>query len=137
MDKFRLLTLALTTLFIGCSPMGSILEWKSDPEYRAFISTRIAESVISYEGDEDEEIVEELCDGSGWIVHGDGHKTPCPGCDACDNNGEEPTEVIITEQEPRQTIEFQSCPTGTCPTSRSNCYSQTQKKGFLRRLFGR
>ena len=30
-----------------------------------------------------EEVVEEKCDGSGWITHGDGHKTECPGCSAC------------------------------------------------------
>ena len=23
------------------------------------------------------------CDGSGWITHGDGHRTACPGCDNC------------------------------------------------------
>lgn len=25
----------------------------------------------------------EECDGSGYITHGDGHKTPCPGCAKC------------------------------------------------------
>ena len=36
--------------------------------------------------DSDDEVVEEKCDGSGWITHGDGHKTECPGCSACKNN---------------------------------------------------
>lgn len=33
---------------------------------------------------------EQLCDGSGWITHGDGHKTECPGCSACKNKNPEP-----------------------------------------------
>lgn len=28
------------------------------------------------------------CDGSGWITHGDGNKTKCPGCQKCQNVGE-------------------------------------------------
>ena len=35
---------------------------------------------------EDQDVVEEKCDGSGWITHGDGHKTECPGCPACQKN---------------------------------------------------
>lgn len=38
---------------------------------------------MTYEGDT---VVEEKCDGSGWITHGDGHKTECPGCSACQSN---------------------------------------------------
>jgi len=26
------------------------------------------------------------CDGSGYITHGDGHKTPCPGCENCEKS---------------------------------------------------
>lgn len=28
-------------------------------------------------------VVLEKCDGSGYITHGDGHRTPCPGCENC------------------------------------------------------
>lgn len=28
-------------------------------------------------------VVNEKCDGSGFITHGDGHRTPCPGCENC------------------------------------------------------
>ena len=47
--------------------------------HRPYISTRLAKVIMS----EDEEVIEEKCDGSGWITHGDGHKTECPGCSAC------------------------------------------------------
>tara|TARA_Y100001973_G_scaffold101839_1_gene165700 strand:+ start:79 stop:777 length:699 start_codon:yes stop_codon:yes gene_type:complete len=56
---------------------------KDDINYRPYISTNLAK-VIMTEGDD--EIVEEKCDGSGWITHGDGHKTECPGCSACQKN---------------------------------------------------
>ena len=42
----------------------------------------VAFIVNSYSTVEEEETVE-MCDGSGFITHGDGHKTPCPGCDKC------------------------------------------------------
>lgn len=51
--------------------------------YRPYISTNLAKVVMT---DSDDEVVEEKCDGSGWITHGDGHKTECPGCSACKNN---------------------------------------------------
>lgn len=41
----------------------------------------------------------ELCDGSGWITHGDGHKTECPGCDACQDNQPNVDPVVDPEEE--------------------------------------
>ena len=36
--------------FTGCiPPQETETEWKSDPEYRAFIATRMAESIINYQ----------------------------------------------------------------------------------------
>ena len=49
--------------------------------YRPYISTTLAKIIITKDVDPDENT--ELCDGSGWITHGDGHKTECPGCKAC------------------------------------------------------
>jgi len=54
--------------------------------YRPYISTNLAKVVMTEEVD----TVEEECDGSGWITHGDGHKTECPGCSACENNNPKP-----------------------------------------------
>ena len=65
--------------------------------YRPYISTNLAKVIMT---DSDDEVVEEKCDGSGWITHGDGHKTECPGCSACKNNTpEESTPIIEPSQQ--------------------------------------
>ena len=61
---------------------------KDDINYRPYISTNLAKVIMA---EDEDEVVEEKCDGSGWITHGDGHKTECPGCSACQNNVPEPT----------------------------------------------
>lgn len=63
----------------------------SQTNSRGYISTRLAKSIISTGDIIPDDGVKEICDGSGWITHGDGHKTPCPGCAACQNDGEEPS----------------------------------------------
>lgn len=50
---------------------------------RAYASTQLAKTVITNPVIDDKDKDEELCDGSGYITHGDGHKTKCPGCSAC------------------------------------------------------
>jgi hypothetical protein len=86
MKKLAIILLLMFTT--GCVKEQN--EWKSDPNYRAYIATRISESILTYQEEIDEEVVEELCDGSGWITQGDGHRTECPGCDACENKAQEP-----------------------------------------------
>ena len=129
MKRSRLFIVALTLLFVGCSPTQSIIEWKSNPEHRGFVSTRMAKAVMEIPViDEDEEDeVEELCDGSGWIVHGDGHKTPCPGCEACEKQVVESVGIIVDVVE--------DCPDGKCPAPSSQ--SQPKRRGLLKRIFGR
>jgi len=56
-----------------------------DVNYRPYISTRMAKVLMQKDVKPDDENAEELCDGSGFITHGDGHKTECPGCPACKN----------------------------------------------------
>ena len=59
--------------------------------FRPYISTNLAKVILS--SDVDPVIIpdnKKLCDGSGWITHGDGHKTKCPGCEACKPDGDEP-----------------------------------------------
>ena len=121
MKRSRLFIIVLTLLFVGGSPTQSIIEWRSNPEHRGFVSTRMAKAVMQMPViDEDEEDeVEELCDGSGWIVHGDGHKTPCPGCEACE----------------KQVDAVEDCPNNQCPSPSSQL--QPQKRGLLKRIFGR
>lgn len=139
--------------FTGCvPPQETETKWKSDPEYRAFIATRMAESIINYQKNNiDEETVEELCDGSGWIVHGDGHKTECPGCPACESNEYDQTidwsvepilntsevlkefEISTKQEEPtEQKSEVQD---DVLPESKP--VAQQRKKGIIKRAFGR
>lgn len=88
MKKFVLLI--LITFIAGCSEVERS-DWESNPKYRAYISTRLADAIIEYDTLTDEVVIEEeLCDGSGWITQGDGHKTECPGCDACKSANEAP-----------------------------------------------
>lgn len=63
----------------------------SDYHYRPYISTRLAKAVMSNTDLEltPEEEDKAICDGSGWITHGDGHRTECPGCKACDKKEDE------------------------------------------------
>ena len=72
-------------LLSGCMPSPSV-HVESHPDYRAFISTRIALASMVNPVVPDDEENEELCDGSGWIVQGDGHRTECPGCKACEKS---------------------------------------------------
>lgn len=69
-----------------------------------------------------------ICEGAGYVVHGDGHKTPCPCVESgqdCEHNPKcgysEPTPVV--------------CANGKCPTSRST--NSSRRGGFFSRLFGR
>jgi len=39
------------------------------------------------------------CDGSGFITHGDGHKTPCPGCKNCEKGENPSTADIVLDEE--------------------------------------
>lgn len=55
-------------------------------DHRSNISLKLAESIINNPVDNSENETTE-CDGSGWIVQGDGHKTECPGCKNCQGTG--------------------------------------------------
>ena len=69
----KISTLALASI-LTLSAYGSGYEIN----FRPYISTNLAK-VIMVDVDDNTEV----CDGSGWITHGDGHKTECPGCSAC------------------------------------------------------
>ena len=95
----QLSILILLTLVAGCTETKTS-QWKSDPEYRAYISTRLADAIIEYDILNDEVVIEERCDGSGWITQGDGHRTECPGCDACESTSDAPeiewsTDIVL------------------------------------------
>ena len=66
------------TLAFASIIMLSVYSETSGNNFRPYISTNLAKIVMTG----DNEVTEE-CDGSGWITHGDGHKTECVGCAAC------------------------------------------------------
>jgi thiol-disulfide isomerase/thioredoxin len=57
--------------------------------YRPYVVVHLAKAIMTT-GDAPDDPVADLCDGTGWITHGDGHKTECPGCAACKKNDPEP-----------------------------------------------
>jgi len=78
--------------------------------FRPYISTNLAKATMMKQI----EVIEDECDGSGWIIQGDGHKTECLGCSKCE--AVEPE--LVT------------------PTTTQNCTS-TRKRGLLRKIFWR
>lgn len=62
--------------------------------YVAFI---VNEQISTAPDDEEDEV---QCDGSGFITHGDGHKTPCPGCSKCQRSQEPVEQVVESEDSP-------------------------------------
>lgn len=80
--KFRTSALiAMALLVVGCSPI--LDEDQVLTNFRPYISTNMAKAVMKDNTPDEVDPVDEKCDGSGWITHGDGHKTPCPGCPNC------------------------------------------------------
>ena len=80
----NLVFLLACLLTVGCDvPVDPICN--HDNSMRAYQATRLAVAAMNNPDTTPDE-VEELCDGSGYITHGDGHKTKCPGCSACLKN---------------------------------------------------
>lgn len=57
--------------------------------------------IVNSNSNIEEEQAVETCDGSGFITHGDGHKTPCPGCNKCQSGQVSPS---LTETQPTQNL---------------------------------
>lgn len=66
---------------------------------RAFVATKLAQSILT-KNDKPNDIEQDLCNGSGYIVHGDGHRTVCPGCNACRKKDENVQQVVVENLEP-------------------------------------
>ncbi len=93
MYKYLLL---LTMFLVGCDvPVDPTCDHGN--AMRAYQATRLAVAVISTPDVPDEEDNEELCDGSGWITQGDGHRTECPGCSACEKQDRQMAADMETE----------------------------------------
>lgn len=73
----------LSTAVVSAGLIFLVSDVNYDKNWRPYIATNLALSVMDFENRVAPQPEEETCDGSGWITHGDGHKTPCPGCSKC------------------------------------------------------
>ena len=133
------LLLIFCVLIVGCTEVEKS-NWNSNPEYRAYISTRLADAIIEYDILTDEIVVEEQCDGSGWITQGDGHRTECPGCEACQSSGDAPEIEWSTESRkdsPKILEEFEITKKEEVVVEPESKSQPVKKKRPLSKLFGR
>lgn len=88
----------------GSSSKKLVINKTKAEGYVAFI---VNEKVV--DEDEDDSI---QCDGSGWITHGDGHKTKCQGCESCANKEQITQSLEIDVKKKQQTLlpSFQTPP---------------------------
>tara|TARA_A100001201_G_scaffold51972_2_gene51496 strand:+ start:515 stop:856 length:342 start_codon:yes stop_codon:yes gene_type:complete len=107
-----------TTLAFASIMMLSTYSETGGDNFRPYISTNLAKIVMTG----DNEVTEE-CDGSGWITHGDGHKTECVGCSACSKG-----DLTSSQEKPE-------CKTETYKECETTRY-KTRKFRPLRSLLG-
>lgn len=135
----RKLLLIFCILIAGCTELDKS-SWNSNPQYRAYISTRLADAIIEYDTLTDDIVVEEQCDGSGWITQGDGHKTECPGCEACQSSEDAPEIKRSTESRkdnPDILEEFEITKKEEMTVEPKSKSQPVKNKRPLSRLFGR
>ena len=89
-----LLVFIWTVLPTGSSGKKSVFAFDhaANEGYVSFIVNEYEPEITP---DDDEEGQE--CDGSGYITHGDGHKTPCPGCKNCEKSQSELGVSVVVE----------------------------------------
>lgn len=93
MNKLKLILIVLASTFISTSVYAQ--DKNSQATIRSQISTGMAKVLTSNDviPDDEDDTIE--CDGSGYITHGDGHRTKCEGCKKC-NKGS----VSVLQSEP-------------------------------------
>jgi len=85
MNKKSIFAILLSVVVVVCFVAADV---QTVDQYEKGIKTAFdqAEKQV-FDTDVNPDPETELCDGSGWITHGDGHRTKCPGCKNC-NSGE-------------------------------------------------
>lgn len=83
MNKLKLILIVLLSTFASTELYAQDVDLNNKASVRSQISTEIAKVIMSKDVDLDDEDDTIECDGSGWITHGDGHKTKCEGCKKC------------------------------------------------------
>jgi thiol-disulfide isomerase/thioredoxin len=89
-----LLVFIWTLVPFGSSSKKSVFAFDhtANEGYVAFIVNEYESEGVPDDEDESQE-----CDGSGYITHGDGHKTPCPGCKNCGKSQSELGVSIVVD----------------------------------------
>lgn len=122
---YKMLILCCVLLFSGS------LQAQDRNETRAFVATRLAQSLLSKPATPDD-TAKELCDGSGFITHGDGHKTQCPGCKACKKNDENTQQPIAESPEPEYYIYHLGARwCGPCERMKETTWKDENLKAFM------
>ncbi len=127
----KLLWVAILCLSTAGCIQPSKPQYKDTKKLRAYISTGLALSVMTKPFVPDDEDEAEICDGSGWITHGDGHRTECPGCAACKNKDTESQEAVALESE-YYVYHFGAKWCGPCERLKSLTWKNQEVKDFLK-----
>lgn len=83
MNKLKLVLIVLVSTFASTELYAQVPTKHEKASVRSQISTEMAKVLVSKDVVPDDEDDKIECDGSGWITHGDGHKTKCEGCKNC------------------------------------------------------
>ena len=132
-----ILLVFIFTIFVDVdspsSPQEIVIDKARSEGFVAFI---VNEKSVDSEGGDVQNECE--CNGTKELIHGDGHKTPCPctespeGC-KCKSQSTQPVEkkeVIIQE--------LKTCPPQRCPpTSNTSVRGSGGRWGFFKRVFRR
>lgn len=84
--------------------------------HRPYVTTQLAKAIMQSDEVLPDDEVKEICDGSGWVTHGDDHRTPCPGCKACKPDGD----IGDSGSEPELPVQPQGCQCG-CSEAECKC----------------
>jgi hypothetical protein len=128
-----LLVVALT-LFINVGSPSSPKEFVIDkPRSEGFVAFIVNEKSFDSEGGDVQNECE--CNGTKELIHGDGHKTPCPCTESpegCKCRSAQP----VTQGEIKNTEQAVKCENGTCSPSSSN-RGRWGRPNLLRRMLGK
>jgi len=106
----------LSKLFYGFA--WKLYDNSEDQVYEDYIS-RANEAIAEYNNNDPEpkpdENTECICEGKGYVVHGDGHKTKCPCVEAGKDCKHDPKCGGKTTPPP-EPVKQEECKDGTCPT---------------------
>ena len=84
------------TMIVAAMVFTAAVHSQDKSHMRPYIATRLAQAIMQSDQVLPDDDVKEICDGSGWVTHGDGHRTPCPGCKACKPDGDKPDSALET-----------------------------------------